>query len=160
MDRVFLELFLSGEEAYTSFSRTIESANVIVATYRDEAMGDVAVYPELGNVCFGSGLHNWGFTLSRFARLYAKKFGIEETKMMKRLWGDQYFNSAEKKWTTSAGPGCKRGFTQFVFEPIQKMFQTVMNNETEEYEKMLKSLNIKLKPEEAELTGKALIKVI
>eukprot|EP00300_Choanocystis_sp_HF-7_P027078 c32140_g1_i1.p2 GENE.c32140_g1_i1~~c32140_g1_i1.p2 ORF type:complete len:851 (-),score=217.70 c32140_g1_i1:16-2469(-) len=160
MDRVFLELFLNGEEAYTSFSRTIESANVIVATYRDEAMGDVAVYPEIGNVCFGSGLHNWGFTLSRFARLYAKKFGIEEVKMMKRLWGDNFFNSADKKWSSAAGPGLKRGFTQFVFEPIQKMFTTVMNNETEEYQKMLKSLNIKLKPEEAELTGKALIKII
>jgi translation elongation factor EF-G len=47
MDRCFLELQLDGEEAYANFSRVIENSNVILATYQDEAMGDLQV----GCVC-------------------------------------------------------------------------------------------------------------
>jgi elongation factor 2 len=43
MDRCFLELKLEGEEAYTTYLRVIENANVILATYQDEAMGDLQV---------------------------------------------------------------------------------------------------------------------
>lgn len=43
MDRCFLELKLDGEEAYTTYLRVIENANVILATYQDEAMGDLQV---------------------------------------------------------------------------------------------------------------------
>ena len=31
---------------------------------------------------FGSGLHQWGFTLCKFARMYSEKFGIGYDKMM------------------------------------------------------------------------------
>lgn len=43
MDRCFLELQLDGEEAYQTYLRVIENANVILATYQDEAMGDLQV---------------------------------------------------------------------------------------------------------------------
>ena len=43
LDRCFLELMLEGEEAYTNFLRVIETANVILATYTDEKMGDCQV---------------------------------------------------------------------------------------------------------------------
>merc|ERR1712225_99440 len=91
MDRALLELQLDQEEAYQSFAKTIETANVIISTYHDEALGDVQVYPEKGTVAFGSGLHGWGFTLSKFANMYAKKFGVEKEKLMTRLWGENYF---------------------------------------------------------------------
>ncbi len=42
---------------------------------------------------FGSGLHGWAFTLKQFAEIYADKFKIEVPKLMKRLWGDQFFNA-------------------------------------------------------------------
>jgi elongation factor 2 len=77
LDRCFLELMLDGEEAYNGFRRTIESANVIMATYADELLGDTQVYPEKGTVSFSAGLHGWAFTLTVFADLYAKKFGVE-----------------------------------------------------------------------------------
>ena len=57
------------------------------------------VYPEAGTVSFSAGLHGWAFTLTVFAKLYAKKFGVEEKKMMERLWGDNFFDPATKKWT-------------------------------------------------------------
>jgi len=30
--------------------------------------------------------------------VYAKKFGIEQDKMMQKLWGDNYFDQKGKKW--------------------------------------------------------------
>jgi elongation factor 2 len=80
----------------------IESVNVIVSTYHDKALGDVQVYPEKGTVAFGSGLHGWAFSIRNFATRYAKKFGTDKTKMMERLWGDNYFNPKTKKWSKTA----------------------------------------------------------
>ena len=65
------------EDAYQSFARAVESVNVIIATYNDELLGEVTVYPDKGTVGFGSGLHGWGFTLNKFARTYAAKMGVD-----------------------------------------------------------------------------------
>lgn len=86
VDRALLELQVEKEDLYQSFSRTIESVNVIIATYFDKALGDVQVYPDKGTVAFGSGLHGWAFTVRQFAVKYAKKFGVDKSKMMERLW--------------------------------------------------------------------------
>ena len=86
VDRALLELQVSKEDLYQSFSRTIESVNVVISTYFDKALGDVQVQPYNGTVAFGSGLHGWGFTVRQFAVKYAKKFGVDKAKMMERLW--------------------------------------------------------------------------
>lgn len=86
VDRALLELQVSKEDLYQSFSRTIESVNVIISTYFDKSLGDVQVYPYRGTVAFGSGLHGWAFTTRQFAVKYAKKFGVDRNKMMERLW--------------------------------------------------------------------------
>jgi len=164
LDRAILELQLDPEEAYLSFGRTIGSVNVIVATYNDEALGDVQVYPEKGTVAFGSGLHSWAFSLNKFARMYGKKFGVDEEKMMARLWGDSFFDPKGKKWLkrpeSETGERLKRAFCQFVWDPIAQMFEAVMNEKKEKYEKMMTSLGIKLVGDERELTGKKLLKSI
>ncbi|KAI3926916.1 hypothetical protein MKX01_032831 [Papaver californicum] len=81
MDRCFLELQVDGEEAYQTFSRVIENANVIMATYEDPLLGDVQVYPEKGTFSFSAGFHGWAFTLTNFANMYASKFGVDNSKM-------------------------------------------------------------------------------
>ena len=86
VDRALLELQVSKEDLYQSFSRTIESVNVIISTYFDKILGDVQVYPDKGTIAFGSGLHGWAFTVRQFAVRYAKKFGVDKNKMMERLW--------------------------------------------------------------------------
>jgi len=86
VDRALLELQCSKEDLYQSFSRTIESVNVVISTYFDKTLGDVQVYPYKGTVAFGSGLHGWAFTVRQFAQRYAKKFGVDRNKMMERLW--------------------------------------------------------------------------
>jgi elongation factor 2 len=162
LDRAVLELQLDPEEAYLNFAKTISSANVIIATYNgeDSPMGDVQVTPANGTVAFASGLHGWGFTLTKFADMYATKFGIDRKKMMKRLWGDQFFNAKTKKWSKRADSGGRRGFVQFVLDPIYKLFDSVMKEKTDVYEKMFKTLGITLTGEEKDLRAKPLLKTV
>merc|ERR1711957_1135165 len=99
VDRCILELQMEPEDMYGRFRKAIEDVNGIVATYNDALMGDVQVAPEKGTVAFGSGLHGWGFNVERFAKIYAAKMGVDKDKMMKRLWGDTFFNAKKKTWT-------------------------------------------------------------
>merc|ERR1712233_192472 len=48
VDRALLELQVDKEDLYQSFARTIESANVVIATYNDPVLGESQVYPEKG----------------------------------------------------------------------------------------------------------------
>merc|ERR1719159_424522 len=119
VDRCILELQMEPEDMYSRFRKAIEDVNVIVATYNDELMGDVQVSPDKGTVAFGSGLHGWGFNIERFAKIYAAKFGTDKEKMMKRLWGDSFFNAKKKTWTNVAQPEgsdkpLARAFCQFI----------------------------------------------
>jgi len=155
MDRCFLELMLDGEEAFQNFSRVIENANVIMATYADELMGDVQVYPEKGTVSFSAGLHNWAFTLTVFSQMYATKFGVDPSKMMEKLWGENFFDPATKKWTkkNTGAKTCKRGFVQFCYEPIRMVIDCAMSGNNEKLMAMCDKLKIVLKKEDKDLTG-------
>ncbi|KAI9098616.1 P-loop containing nucleoside triphosphate hydrolase protein [Phlyctochytrium arcticum] len=164
VDRALLELQLTKEDLYQTFSRTIESVNVVIATYLDKHLGDAQVYPEKGTVAFGSGLHGWAFTLRQFAQRYAKKFGVDKEKMMARLWGESYFNPKTKKWgkssTDTDGKALERGFNVFVLDPIFRLFDAIMNFKKDEIPKLLEKLEISLKADEKELEGKALLKTV
>lgn len=164
MDRCFLELQVEGEEAYQTFLRVIENANVLMATYQDDAMGDLQVYPDKGTVSFSAGLHGWAFTLTTFAKMYAAKFGIDEARMISKLWGNNFFDPVSKKWTTSQTDSktCKRGFVQFCYDPIKTVIELAMNDNKDKLFPMLEKLNVlgKLKSDDKELSGKPLMKRI
>ena len=159
VDRALLELQLPAEELYQAFQRSIESVNVIVATYNEESLGDLQVHPTKGTVAFGSGLHQWAFTLKRFAKDYGSKFGVPEDKMMEKLWGDWYFDAARKVWTTTNKAGnLERAFCQFIASPITGLFEAIMSEKAGKVKKMLKAINVELKSEDKDLVGKALLK--
>jgi elongation factor 2 len=165
MDRALLELQLEQEDLYQTFQRIVENINVIIATYNDESgpMGDIQIDPTKGTVGFGAGLHGWAFTLKEFAEIYSAKFKIEVPKLMKRFWGDNFYNAAEKKWGTTAGDGYVRGFCQFVLDPIFKVVHSIMNFKKDEYLKLIEKLNIKIPAEDKdklEEGGKPLMKIV
>jgi elongation factor 2 len=118
------------------------------------------VDPSIGNVGFGSGLHGWAFTLKQFAEIYADKFGVQVEKLMKNLWGDRFFSAKTKKWSNTQEPDSKRGFCQFVLDPIFKVFEAVMGCKKDDVAKLLDKLNIKLANDEKDLEGKPLMKVM
>jgi elongation factor 2 len=96
-----------------------------------------------GTVGFGSGLHGWAFTLKQFANMYATKFKIEHAKMQKRLWGDYFYEAKTKKWVkTMSDSAPKRGFVQWILDPIYKAFKNIM----EEDEDGKISLKLKVYP--------------
>merc|ERR1739847_7129 len=47
MDRIILELQAELEDTYLNFVKILENANVIIATYNDEALGDCQVFPDM-----------------------------------------------------------------------------------------------------------------
>merc|ERR1712190_204643 len=163
VDRCILELQMEPEDMYQRFRKAIEDVNVIVATYNDALMGDVQVGPEKGTVAFGSGLHGWGFNVERFAKIYAVKMGVDKDKMMKRLWGDSFFNAKKKTWTNVMQPEgtdkpLPRAFCQFIMTPINQLMRAIMNDDKEKYTKMMTTLGVVLKGDEQNLTGKPLMK--
>ncbi|KAK7116844.1 eukaryotic translation elongation factor 2-like [Littorina saxatilis] len=162
MDLALLTLQLEEEDLYQTFQRIIENVNVIVGTYAEDEgpMGDIAVDPKIGTVGFGSGLHGWAFTLKDFAKLYSSKFKMPEEKLMKRLWGDQFYHAGEKKWLKEQRDGALRGFTQYILKPIYQIFNTAMKKTKEETLALVDKLGIKLTSEDRELQDKPLLKTI
>merc|ERR1711988_1531299 len=84
-------------------------------------------------------------------------------KMMKRLWGDCFFNAKKKVWTNTQQPeGCdkplERAFCQFIMTPINQLMTAIMQDKKEKYEKMMTTLGIVLKGDEKNLQSKALMK--
>ncbi|BFZ01489.1 hypothetical protein BsWGS_04528 [Bradybaena similaris] len=162
MDLALLTLQLDPEDLYQTFQRIIENVNVIVGTYcEDEGpMGDIQVDPKTGTVGFGSGLHGWAFTLKDFAKLYSSKFKIEETQLMKRLWGNQFYSVKEKKWFKEETAGAVRGFTNYILKPIYEIFSHCMTKTKEEAVALVEKLGVKLTFEDKELEGKPLLKTV
>ena len=92
--------------------------------------------------------------------MYASKFKIEEPKLMKRLWGDQFYHPKEKKWSTKGSQaGYVRGFSQYVLEPIYQVFQHVMKDTKENALKLIERIGVKMTSEDKELEEKQLLKV-
>mmetsp|Transcript_3557 Transcript_3557/g.9023 ORF Transcript_3557/g.9023 Transcript_3557/m.9023 type:complete len:851 (+) Transcript_3557:73-2625(+) len=161
LDRAFLELQLPSEDMYTAFVKHVENVNVLVATYNDEELGDCMVDPTKGTVAFSAGLHGWAFTLTKFARMYAKKFGTDVDKMMIRLWGNNYFSAKEKKWklnTDQAPAGLERAYCMFCLTPISKIFSNCMEEKYDAVTKMLGAVGVTLTKEDLELRQKPLLK--
>lgn len=164
MDLALLTLQLDPESLYQTFQRIIENINVIINTYIGEnnPMGDIDVDAAAGTIGFGSGLHGWAFTLKQFAEIYAVKFKMPEHKLMKRLWGDHFYNpkAKETKWLKVAKPGYERAFLVYILQPIYKIFNVTMTCSKETVFDLLKKLDIKLTADERELDGKVLLKTI
>lgn len=84
--------------------------------------------------------------------------------MMQRLWGDNYFNPATKKWssrgTDADGKTLDRAFCMFVLDPIFKLFDAIMNVKKDVIPTLLEKLNVELKSDEKDLEGKAMLKVV
>ncbi|KIS71361.1 putative translation elongation factor 2 [Mycosarcoma maydis] len=113
---------------------------------------DIYFDPSKGNVIFASAMDNWAFRLERFAMLYAKKMGIQESKLRKVLWGDFYFDPKTKrvlsqKQKEKEKRPLKPMFVQFVLENIWSVYDAVVENrDQDKIEKIVTSLSLKVHP--------------
>ncbi|KAL3055004.1 elongation factor 2 [Trematomus bernacchii] len=180
MDRALLELQLEPDALFQTFQRIVENVNVIISTYgEDESgpMGNIMIDPIVGTVGFGSGLHGWAFTLKQFAEMYVAKFTAKGSAelgpaerckkvedMMKKLWGDRYFDPNAGKFSKSStgpdGQKLPRTFCQLILDPIFKVFDAIMNFKKDETAKLIEKLDVKLDSDDKEKEGKPLLKAV
>ncbi|KAL5967210.1 Eukaryotic translation elongation factor 2 [Taenia solium] len=163
LDKALSTMGQDPESLYQHLSRVVENVNVIIAQFseHDGPMGDVTVNPGNGTVGFGSGLQSWAFTLHTMAGFYAKRTGMDADKLLPRLWGDNFFNAAEKKWRKSkTDPKDVRAFVHFILDPITKIFKAVQDEDKAMIQKMLTAINVKLTTEEHDQPAKVLLKTI
>jgi elongation factor 2 len=96
--------------------------------------------------------------------MYASKFGIPREKMMQKLWGDNFFNAKEKKWSTKmytkSNEKLERGYASFILKPIDTLFVAVIEDKKTVYENMLTKLNVTIPKDARDLAGKPLLKRI
>ena len=122
------------------------------------------VDPTRGTVAFGSALFGWAFTLTRFAATYSEKFKLDRDRLMKKFWGDNYFNAATKKFQTSEntedGKTLQRCFVQFIMRPVIQLCRNIMNDNLDAVWKMLESLGIVLRNDEKDKRQKDLFKCV
>ena len=161
-DRGLFELLLEAEQIYDVFLRIIATVNSIIATYDSEDMGSNQVSALDGSVAFGSAYYGWAFTVQHFARVYAKKFNIDEKKMCEKLWGNWYFDAEAKKWIpneeSSTGKKLTRALNQFVLDPILKVCHYLHDQKKEEVFKIMQNVGVKLETDDKNLEGKHLMR--
>lgn len=166
IDRSLLELNDEPEDMYLQYSKAIDMVNVIIATYTDEQgpMGDITVSPAKGTVAFGSGLHSFGFTVRKFAKIYSARFGVPVDKLVPQLWGERFYDPVTKCFishaTNSKGQTLERSFCQYILKPIVALSRAIMNGEKEKYTEMFKLLGIKLHDDEIHKEGCDLLSAI
>jgi elongation factor 2 len=160
VDRAFFELEHEAETIYQNFQRVIESFNVIVSTYqKTDLIGECQVDPTEGNVCMGSALHGWGFSLMTFARMYNTKFKIELSVMRERLWGDNFY-SAKGKYSDDIEDEYPRAFCQLALAPIMKLAKNVREGKKDLWLEMCKKIGVQLTKDEEELEGKKIVRMV
>ena len=140
IDKPIFEFKHDLETIYQNFLRIIENTNSIISKYmNEEVMGNLEVFPDSGNVAFGSAFDGWGFTINTFAKMYSAKMKIEKNKIVKKLWGDNYFNPKQKKWSKEPeNDNIKRSFCVNILEPLIKLVNTVLLGKKEVYQPLLK----------------------
>ncbi len=74
VDRLIVELHIPPADAYYKLLHTIEEVNGLLAAAAGSGVAQ-RVSPELGNVCFASGLNGWIFSLESFAQVRAPRWG-------------------------------------------------------------------------------------
>lgn len=164
IDRLIVELKLPPADAYHKLRHTIEEINAVIeAVYTPNVDGSTpTVSPESGNVCFGSALYGFSFTLESFAKLYMDVNGVflDHAEFAKRMWGDVYYHSNSRTFKKKApAGGGERTFVQFILEPLYKVFSQVVGETVESVSDALKEFGIKLKPKEAKSNTKPLLKM-
>jgi elongation factor 2 len=139
----------------------IDSINQTIKS-NDSLPGDFTVSPVKGTVVFTCGLKGWGFSLNHFADLYARKFGVDRHSLLKKLWGNYFYDSRHKKWTRHSKDPLtqqqQRGFNLLVLDPIYKI---LLLCNMDQVPTLLSKLNIQLMDDETMgMEKEALVKLM
>ncbi|WFD31171.1 hypothetical protein MSPP1_002205 [Malassezia sp. CBS 17886] len=159
LDRLILELRLPPEEAYFKIRHTIAEVNSIIGAVSDDPA--LRLSPERGNVAFASTQTGWCFTLRSFAQMYAQHTPVDVDAFAARLWGNVYYDASTRGFSRRApGGDAKRSFTQFILEPLYKLYTQVLSADTDQLRRTLALLHIHLPPAAFKIDVRPLLKLV
>ncbi|KAF8534097.1 ribosome assembly protein 1 [Trichophaea hybrida] len=145
-------------EARVAAAKELKSKDLPEDTSEDntpaefEEKDDEEIYfaPEKHNVIFASAIDGWAFTIRQFADIYEKKLGIKKSVLEKFLWGKFYLDPKTKRVLSEKhlkGRKLKPMFVSLVLDNIWAIYNsTVLQQDQEKVEKIVKSLNLKILP--------------
>lgn len=158
LDRAILEQQLDPTVLYTRLVKIIDDVNYLISVYSTTTEENPStgfqcdiLHPSRGNVAFAAGRDGWAFTLPQFAQIYNQMRKQPSSSLVDKLWDDNYFDSVTNKWSTSSDMGrLRRGFEQYILEPIYKVLGFCVDCRVDEVEKFADKLNVpfKLKTDE------------
>jgi elongation factor 2 len=154
LDTPFLVTKKSPQEIVDDMQQVVDAFNNIV-TISSQCK---PLNPEQGNVIFGSAANGWAFDIPTLATFYAKKLGLEVDKMCTRLWGEQYFNAATKKWSNVPSDGSVRGMVKLILDPINGLLTACEANDAAKVEKFMGNMGVTMTPADKKLQSLALFK--
>src|SRR5689334_19846361 len=83
--QVRLVSFLFLKEPEQKLAKTVQRFNRTLEQLKDKDL-EMEIDPSKGRLVFGSS--GWAFSLATFAAMYSNKWGVDEAKLVQRLWGD------------------------------------------------------------------------
>jgi ribosome assembly protein 1 len=167
IDRLILERNMSTIDAEEHLRRVLEQVNAVVGNIfashifktEDtttgnqesalEAADDSTLYfnPTEGNVIFGSAQDGWGFSLRRFAEMFAPKLNLSVDVLNNAMWGDFYYNSKHKRCDSGAySKGKTSIFIQMILENIWTLYNNVMTSELDKIVAFCEKLKLRYRP--------------
>lgn len=170
VDRAILELQLDAEELYKNMERNVNMINGLLSTSGvvvddADAEDELTLDPLKGEVSFGSGKQGWAFTLPQVARYVAQRSKANPESILRRLWGDHYWDPEIKKFVdvprSASGKTLPRYIVQVLLEPLVQVFKSIMSDDAAKratVPTMLEKLGIALTGEKKNLTGNDLLK--
>lgn len=175
LDRALLELKQDKVELYMNLRKRVEEFNamlqIIGQAYENDDFKVTNLDPGRNQVSFCSGLQQWGFTISQFARFYMERFKLvgkpdAEAKFCRLLWSDGSYFTSDDPWDekgvfAKSGEEHRRAFVVFILTPIYKVRDMCDQNDRKGLIDYLKKYKIVVNedtlPKEG---GKPLFKVI
>eukprot|EP01084_Bolivina_argentea_P169914 294489_1 len=140
-------------QIYSKLMNILESINVVKTTCKqaDELskFNGGLLLPQNKNVAFGSGIQAWGFSIKTFAAMYSCKFALPTKKLIKKLWGPNYYDPVQSKWVTKNMNGkLLTGFEKFILKPLQILYNAIINEQEDIYNPIIYSLGLQFTKEE------------
>ncbi|KAF1743925.1 hypothetical protein MXB_3307, partial [Myxobolus squamalis] len=133
LDLAIFDSKFCSERLYEQIEKNINEINDIISSIlgTDSPMGNIFADPLDDTVVFGSALLNWAFNISTMSRICAEYLSTpdqtqEQLKesiffLSQRLWGNWFFNSKTKIWSTEKKKGFKRAFSVLIIERLKKV---------------------------------------
>uniref|UniRef100_A0A7S1U9A6 Tr-type G domain-containing protein n=1 Tax=Phaeomonas parva TaxID=124430 RepID=A0A7S1U9A6_9STRA len=162
MDRLILELKLPPRDAYYKISHTLDEINDVI---RKSAVTRryPRISPERGNVVFASAQHDWAFSLTSFAAIYAARhnYPMNPKELAKRLWGDAYLDADEGKFRKRPQHSDQpRSFVELILEPLYKIYSHVVGEDAPQLHPFLRRLGVQVKRSSLHLNSRPLLRLV